>query len=430
MTKNSKNNDTDNDIDNDNDNDNGVQSSRIYVPSSPAFPSSSRAVVSSCVSAIRCALNSSGKEDGITRGGRLGIELDGCRYLLDAEALSRFRRRYSSATVASITTGADDRSRSQNGRHPVTPQKKEIHVEVDVTSESSMRPVFSSKYVRYGKHALELEGLRVCCLGIARGLVESYPNCPSVEIYFDGLNLARLAVGELDRMQKSRQWWTSKGEWERIVVKYLGQKQKMNNEDSPKNDGVGRRRRKRMKHGVVDPSNGIVLVVQPTDVGKTDLSFIENLQGLAMQTSVLQQPFVIISPRFLNMGSSGGLDHGIELSSTFGGSEPARGSPWFLRDFRPPIYAWVADAVSRQSSLDGRHMARLSLSSSIVDRGNPWHMFVALSPCRDPWDDVLAERKEGRVWRENDDVKYEHFGSSSGQMGRPSGEAISASLSR
>jgi len=75
MTKNSKNNDTDNDIDNDNDNDNGVQSSRIYVPSSPAFPSSSRAVVSSCVSAIRCALNSSGKEDGITRGGRLGIEL-------------------------------------------------------------------------------------------------------------------------------------------------------------------------------------------------------------------------------------------------------------------------------------------------------------------------------------------------------------------
>mmetsp|Transcript_32167 Transcript_32167/g.74018 ORF Transcript_32167/g.74018 Transcript_32167/m.74018 type:complete len:98 (-) Transcript_32167:519-812(-) len=56
----------------------------------------------------------------------------------------------------------------------------------------------------------------------------------------------------------------------------------------------------------------------PTDVGKTDLSFIENLQGLAMQTSVLQQPFVIISPRFLNMGSSGGLDHGIELSSTFG----------------------------------------------------------------------------------------------------------------
>eukprot|EP00590_Aulacoseira_subarctica_P000010 CAMPEP_0172438360 /NCGR_PEP_ID=MMETSP1064-20121228/72757_1 /TAXON_ID=202472 /ORGANISM="Aulacoseira subarctica , Strain CCAP 1002/5" /LENGTH=306 /DNA_ID=CAMNT_0013186911 /DNA_START=717 /DNA_END=1634 /DNA_ORIENTATION=- len=188
-------------------------------------------------------------------------------------------------------------------------------------------------------------------------------------------------------------------------------------------------RRKQLEHGSIDSRNGILVIVQPTEQGKTPSTFhdssLEALQRLCVLSTIHGLPVVVISPR-LNYESGsgvsatfGGMDSSrYEISSLYGGLEPPRPGPWLLRDFTPPVYAWVGAAKiitprllrnvvatttssqrqdidyedpypfggvvdskdnthSNKKDAETSHSTRIALSYSVMEEGRPWHMFVA-----------------------------------------------------
>jgi hypothetical protein len=185
----------------------------------------------------------------------------------------------------------------------------------------------------------------------------------------------------------------------------------------------------------VDPTAGLLLIVQPTDYN-TDfepqpgpvLSAAQALQQLAMRASLEQLGMVLLSPRFVNypatdcsnclVVSSHGtgwderrrplsplspLESGKQKfaqSSSFAGLEPPRGAtPWILRDFGPPIFTWVAHTLplesrsttftslrqrrSLETSLrceDDSKATHLVLWQSILHPDAAWHLFAVSAP--------------------------------------------------
>jgi hypothetical protein len=201
--------------------------------------------------------------------------------------------------------------------------------------------------------------------------------------------------------------------------------------------GTSRSYRAKKSAARVDPTAGLLLIVQPTDYN-TDfepqpgpvLSAAQALQQLAMRASLEQLGMVLLSPRFVNypatdcsnclVVSSHGtgwderrrrrplsplspLESGktkFAQSSSFAGLEPPRGAtPWILRDFGPPIFTWVAQTLplesrstaftslrqrrSLETSLrfeDDTKATHLVLWQSILHPDAAWHLFAVSAP--------------------------------------------------
>ena len=175
-------------------------------------------------------------------------------------------------------------------------------------------------------------------------------------------------------------------------------------------------RRSWLNKGITDPSRGIILVVQPTDVNQEyrppspSIGTLSHLQRLVAHAAVFAIPVVVISPRFLEQimdssscscdggrgssVSSGWDQSGYQQSSSFGGKEPPNGpTPWILRDFVPPIYSWVGDVTKlprhghhhskqeqqHQESLRNDHdfsYMAIYMVQSIRHRQRAWHIFA------------------------------------------------------
>jgi hypothetical protein len=164
----------------------------------------------------------------------------------------------------------------------------------------------------------------------------------------------------------------------------------MNSEKSSRS-----RRWRELVAGAVNPAVGLILVVQPTDYNDEfrppgpSVGVVESLQRLVAAAAIEHLPVVLISPRFLKAQSSiaSGWDQSgyHQQSSLYAGLEPPKGpTPWILRDFTPPAFCYVANALPLYDSevIANRKSApcrcsHLCLWQSVLHKGHAWHVFAA-----------------------------------------------------
>ena len=155
------------------------------------------------------------------------------------------------------------------------------------------------------------------------------------------------------------------------------------------------RQLRRLVTGGVNPEAGVILVVQPTDFNSEhrppgpSIGVVESLQRLVAAAAIEQLPVALISPRFLKAQSSpsSGWDQSgyHQQSSLYAGLEPPKGpTPWILRDFTPPAFCYVANALplyGREALTNSKgiraRVSHLSLFQSVVHKGHAWNVFAA-----------------------------------------------------
>ena len=189
--------------------------------------------------------------------------------------------------------------------------------------------------------------------------------------------------------------------------------------------------------GSVQPTRGIILVVQPTDYNNEfrppgpSIGAVGNLQQLIARASYDELPVVVISPRFLahKYHANGGWDQsGYQRSSAYGGAEPPKGpTPWLMRDFTPPVFSWIGSCLSLSphrghhvKHIDDRgrpfHYSRVVCTQSVMQEGHPFHLFAAKEYDKD--DDRIVST--GR----NNSTMYQYLASTKTSSGRPPREIM------
>eukprot|EP00816_Leptocylindrus_hargravesii_P012700 CAMPEP_0196824206 /NCGR_PEP_ID=MMETSP1362-20130617/90880_1 /TAXON_ID=163516 /ORGANISM="Leptocylindrus danicus, Strain CCMP1856" /LENGTH=420 /DNA_ID=CAMNT_0042204385 /DNA_START=186 /DNA_END=1448 /DNA_ORIENTATION=- len=341
--------------------------------------------------------------------GRLGIEIDGARFLLTQEMKRTFLER---AFIQSIDM---KRIVAKNARvykkeeqqllsfpERVVRRSDPTEVEVNIFEQSSNNSCDELER----DNGLEDLGLRTFALQLALCLSQSEisngdignERARPVAVYFSNVRLTLLASLELQDLKKKNNCPST---FDDISVSCIGAD--LPESLSANREGIisHKQRRSRLSKGVVDPSNGVVIVVGPSN------HHLDHLQQLAANSAVKELPLVLISPRLGNSHETPGG----EMASSYGGSEPPK-HPWLLKDFMPPIFVWVADATSSRS----QSFPRIALSRSIMDRGNAWHLFH--SKARDSissYDDQMAECAHS---------EFHYFASIPSAIGRPSKDMI------
>jgi hypothetical protein len=192
--------------------------------------------------------------------------------------------------------------------------------------------------------------------------------------------------------------------------------------------------------GKVDPSRGIILIVQPTDFNNEveppspAVNALTQLQILLARASVVQIPAVVISPRLTEQWLSGIEQSGYQKSSTYGGIEPPKGpTPWILRDFIPPVFSWIGNALEltqsrpsissiehlRDNTVDVSLLSRAVITQSVMEEGHPWHIFVA-----EDFYSTNAERgKQFKDFKKRR-TKFLYMASTRSRSGRPTRQII------
>jgi hypothetical protein len=207
-----------------------------------------------------------------------------------------------------------------------------------------------------------------------------------VAVYFNTIKQALMASREMQSLKAAE---LGEGcavgltsSYDHVSIQCLGDK-------IPKalrRDRSERRRYGGLTQGYVNVTHGFILIVQPTDYNNEYLppgpaiGSVGSFQQLAAQASIEEVAAVAISPRFLsNKNQFGGWDQsGYQQSSTYGGIEPPKGpTPWIMRDFSPPVYCWVGNAVSLRTSRDqeidkngGCYLSRVALMQTVMGRGH------------------------------------------------------------
>mmetsp|Transcript_8380 Transcript_8380/g.20704 ORF Transcript_8380/g.20704 Transcript_8380/m.20704 type:complete len:456 (-) Transcript_8380:29-1396(-) len=153
----------------------------------------------------------------------------------------------------------------------------------------------------------------------------------------------------------------------------------------------GTRKYRSLKSISVNATKGLLLIVQPTDFNRDfdparpSLHSFDDFQRMVACAYVHETPVVVLSPRFLSYDESDAPyneinESGFQQASFYGGQEPPRGPSLFiLRDFSPPSYCWIGDALSVGSDDHyGKNRAdRLILTNSVMDEGHPWHIYAS-----------------------------------------------------
>mmetsp|Transcript_20207 Transcript_20207/g.43983 ORF Transcript_20207/g.43983 Transcript_20207/m.43983 type:complete len:442 (+) Transcript_20207:200-1525(+) len=153
----------------------------------------------------------------------------------------------------------------------------------------------------------------------------------------------------------------------------------------------GKRKYRSLKNISVNATKGLLVIVQPTDFNqdfdpaRPSLHSLDDFQKIVASAYVHETPVVVLSPRFLSYDETDAPyneinQSGFQQASFYGGKEPPRGPPLFiLRDFSPPSYCWVGDALSVGSAnrFSKTVSTRLMLTNSVMDEGHPWHIYAS-----------------------------------------------------
>lgn len=230
-----------------------------------------------------------------------------------------------------------------------------------------------------------------------------------VVIYFNTIKQSLIACEELASLKKIPDAPTTYND---IIIKTLGQ-----DTEIPK---IMKKKTKPVKsatEGLVNPKQGIVVVVQPTDFNEEfrppgpAVNSVSHLQQLVAQAAIENLPVIVISPRFLcqqPFESNSWDQSGFQRSSVYGGDEPPRGpAPWILRDFFPPVFVWVGCAVPlsrfENTQVDNASksfsFSRVSMVQSVLNKEHSWDLFG--------------------VGQHNDKLVHHYLASTSTSAGRP-----------
>lgn len=207
------------------------------------------------------------------------------------------------------------------------------------------------------------------------------PNTRAVVVYFSTRSEALMASSTLQQLKVC----DKKYKYENIRIHCLS--------DGIPNDLQQDTRRRHTRDGLsygdVDARRGICILVQPTDFNTEQtpaapvIDAAKNFQTLAARAAVEQLPMICISPRFLNNDDSiaGEIrrdQSGYQQSAVYGGIEPPKGpTPWIMRDFTPPVFCWVGNAVALGKSPRANcKLTRIALWQSAMEEDHLWHAYV------------------------------------------------------
>jgi len=208
-----------------------------------------------------------------------------------------------------------------------------------------------------------------------------------VALSFNTINEALLARREMQILQRDCRSDVERDSFNNVIIQTLsdGLPQDL---FIPK---AAKKRHGRLKNISVNAKKGILVVVQPTDFNedfdpaRPSLNSLNDFQKTMMCALIQQTPVIVLSPRFLSYGETEAPDNeiyqnGFQQASYYGGKEPPRGpTPFILRDFSPPSYCWVGDALSVTSDEQYRTniSARLILTNSVMNEDHPWHIYAS-----------------------------------------------------
>jgi hypothetical protein len=213
-----------------------------------------------------------------------------------------------------------------------------------------------------------------------------------VAVYFTTIKQALMASQELKllRLDESNTT-TKKTAYNNVQIRCLG-------DDIPKSmclDPSERRRYRGLSDGHINATQGVIVISTPTDYNSEYrppgpvIGTVAAFQRLVAQASIQELPTIAVSPRFLSNDTPfyGQDQSGFQQSSAYGGIEPPKGpTPWVMRDFTPPLYCWVGNALSfpvprhRESEYHDEvtcSLSRVALTQSIMDDDHAWHLFSA-----------------------------------------------------
>ena len=362
----------------------------------PLFPSTVEQVAESAVRAIQQATMEQKKTEG-----RISIEVDGARYLM-------------SATVK--TTGKQQQQQQQ--------QKQQRYVGGNGAGALRRLALIMAQklavlpYNQNGDHNDDHVN------------DDNHSNTPRVPVtvYFNTIKQTMLAAYEYrdlsttHALQTKTTTTTAKTNNQNnnnnnVTILTLGQDlpQSMSAPTTLRTNPRNKKKRSNQNHSSNNNDHdhynrGYVLVVQPTDYNDEhqppgpSIGTMEALQRLTARASIMGFTVILIAPRFLAspyyppttamlpswQQTGGGRNQQNdddqpprEYAAAFGGLEPARQpSPWFLRDFTPPVWSWIGQGLSlappplsSSSSQSLRRYTRVALLQS--ELGGPWHVFGA-----------------------------------------------------
>jgi len=199
--------------------------------------------------------------------------------------------------------------------------------------------------------------------------------CRPVAVYFNTIRQSLVASQELNLLKRGSMLGSKTDDsFDHIIINTLGQDKVIPPHMQSSLSGIKRG----LDRGKVDPTRGMIIIVQPTDYNDEfrppgpAVDALNDLQQLTARATAENLAVVIISPRFLVMDHGHWDQSGYQQSSTYGGSEPAKGpTPWVMRDFTPPVYCWVGNGLNLPGTKN-----RMGLTQSVMYEGHSWHVFA------------------------------------------------------
>ncbi len=403
--------------------------------------------------------------------GRLGVEIDHARFLISDQIAGNLNRRKKADVEGRALRRVVLLLATKLSQMPwIGLEDLDDHIEEDDDhsrngEEQYINNVQNNNDVNSGHHHEQHHHQQN-----QHGINESNEQTKTrpIALYFNTLNQALKASSELQLLKQiAHQHNQDISIYQNIRILCLGQdtipddmiRKKMKNTENKHNE---KRRKKwgasrELSSGTVDPRNGMVIVVQPSDFNfeskppGPSYGTVHDLQKLLSRASVNQIPSVVISPRLTEQmeveGLSGIEQSGYQKSSTYGGVEPPRGpTPWLLRDFIPPVYSWVGCALElvsrrpsplaiRESLLEQQHhdddnnhqnnededlectvsyYSRVVMTQSVMESGHPWHLYAVENNVKVCHDNTV----------EKQETEYQYVASTNPHSGRPSKDLL------
>ena len=400
--------------------------------------------------------------------GRIGIEIEGAQYLWKSSSSPRGPRQ-------------------QHGKEEDDPSALR-QISLLIGAQLSEGPWEGIEDKKIWKKRMKEEKEKAAANGKAAANHPNDPNKASLQaqdafraastfhrpvvLYFNTIKQTLVASRELALL---KQLYSDRFNFDHITIACLGQDKEIPAEMHAQSTN-SKARSRRIARGTVDPTRGVIMVVQPTDFNNEfrppgpSIGTLTDLQQLSMRAQVHGLPVVMVSPRFMSHTHHqyGYWDQsGYHQSEFYGGVEPARGpTPWIMRDFTPPVFSWIGSALwydsansnglkpssasmrkrsrtTRQSVLDhgqGHNQQddqegherqsepqRLVLCQSVVDEGHEWHAFAAKTQENKDYD---GPDTRPATMKRSTPHQYSYLGSTGKAAGRPTTDVIRHILHR
>jgi len=367
--------------------------------------------------------------------GRLGVEIDGARFLenVPTDSLPHYRSlpfKQGSGHKQNVQgpTAASQEMYSNTVKEGRALRK----VALVLASKLSQKPWTGIENERAGVDTATSDEKKIS--------KEARQRKRLVAVYFNTLQQTLLACQELKVLQNIANMDDQHDAtyYDNIQILCLDQ------DDLPSELTTTTGRKKSLSQGVIDPSKGLVLIVQPSDSNvetkppSPKIGALTNLQKVLARASISQIPAIVLSPRLNEQaGAVPGLDQsGYQKSSTYGGFEPPKGpTPWILRDFIPPVFSWVGSALELDESaltnnrdetkgnafLENFHYSRIVLCQSLMESGHPWRLFAIE---HDVGSDVRTTGLQGTSGGSRIKTNYRYLASTKTSSGRPNQDIL------